>query len=105
MVTSVISLDRVALRKRVVDAPEILTVIGQIPHLSEFVNALYNCQYKQFFQVSGESWPAACSMLRLALVASSGELAWREVGQLACTRARRAALQPHDAALLTVLPR
>ncbi|KAK9009252.1 hypothetical protein V6N11_035795 [Hibiscus sabdariffa] len=33
----------------VVDAPEILTVIGKIPHLSEFLNSLYNCQYKSFF--------------------------------------------------------
>lgn len=61
VVTSIISLDRVALRKRVVDAPEILTVIGQIPHLSEFVNSLYNCQYKSFFQVG-----AACRQWRAA---------------------------------------
>jgi hypothetical protein len=64
VVTSMISLDRVALRKRVVDAPEILTVIGQIPHLSEFVNSLYNCQYKSFFQVGAGAgqWgmPAGC---------------------------------------------
>ncbi|KAB2041583.1 hypothetical protein E1A91_D02G163100v1, partial [Gossypium mustelinum] len=33
----------------VVDAPEILTVIGKIPHLSKFLNSLYNCQYKSFF--------------------------------------------------------
>jgi hypothetical protein len=33
----------------VVDAPEILAVIGKVPHLSEFLNSLYNCQYKSFF--------------------------------------------------------
>ncbi|KAI3935774.1 hypothetical protein MKX01_032958, partial [Papaver californicum] len=33
----------------VVDAPEILTVLGKIPHLSEFMNSLYDCQYKSFF--------------------------------------------------------
>lgn len=32
-----------------VDAPEILAVIGKVPHLSEFLNSLYNCQYKSFF--------------------------------------------------------
>ncbi|KAK8684442.1 hypothetical protein V6N13_040469 [Hibiscus sabdariffa] len=37
----------------VVDAPEILTVIGKIPHLSEFLNSLYNCQYKSFFLAFG----------------------------------------------------
>ncbi|CAI9261033.1 unnamed protein product [Lactuca saligna] len=33
----------------VVDAPEILAVIGKIPFLSEFMNSLYECQYKSFF--------------------------------------------------------
>uniref|UniRef100_A0A803KQH4 PCI domain-containing protein n=1 Tax=Chenopodium quinoa TaxID=63459 RepID=A0A803KQH4_CHEQI len=46
---NIISLDRVSLKQKVVDAPEILTVIGKIPHLSEFLNSLYDCQYKSFF--------------------------------------------------------
>jgi hypothetical protein len=37
-----------------VDAPEILTVIGKIPHLSEFLNSLYDCQYKSFFVAFGK---------------------------------------------------
>ncbi|OEL18843.1 26S proteasome non-ATPase regulatory subunit 6 [Dichanthelium oligosanthes] len=49
VLTSVISLDRVSLKQKVVDAPEILAVIGKVPHLSEFLNSLYNCQYKSFF--------------------------------------------------------
>jgi 26S proteasome regulatory subunit N7 len=49
VLTSIISLDRVSLKQKVVDAPEILTVIGKIPHLSDFMNALYGCQYKTFF--------------------------------------------------------
>ncbi|CAN1239633.1 26S proteasome non-ATPase regulatory subunit 6 homolog [Linum grandiflorum] len=49
VVTSIISLDRVSLKQKVVDAPEILAVIGKIPHLSEFLNSLYDCQYKSFF--------------------------------------------------------
>eukprot|EP00262_Sarcandra_glabra_P014785 TRINITY_DN4395_c0_g1_i2.p1 TRINITY_DN4395_c0_g1~~TRINITY_DN4395_c0_g1_i2.p1 ORF type:complete len:387 (+),score=62.11 TRINITY_DN4395_c0_g1_i2:141-1301(+) len=49
VLTSVISLDRVSLKQKVVDAPEILTVIGKIPHLSDFLNSLYGCQYKSFF--------------------------------------------------------
>ncbi|OAY63190.1 26S proteasome non-ATPase regulatory subunit 6 [Ananas comosus] len=49
VLTSVISLDRVSLKQKVVDAPEILAVIGKIPHLSEFLNSLYSCQYKSFF--------------------------------------------------------
>ncbi|GLJ11204.1 hypothetical protein SUGI_0146480 [Cryptomeria japonica] len=49
VLTSIISLDRVSLKQKVVDAPEILTVISKIPHLSDFLNSLYLCQYKSFF--------------------------------------------------------
>ncbi|MQL92354.1 hypothetical protein Taro_024976 [Colocasia esculenta] len=49
VLASVISLDRVSLKQKVVDAPEILAVIGKIPHLAEFLNSLYGCQYKSFF--------------------------------------------------------
>ncbi|CAI9271962.1 unnamed protein product [Lactuca saligna] len=38
-----------AMGKRVVDAPKILTVTGKIPFLSEFMNSLYECQYKSIF--------------------------------------------------------
>ncbi|XP_064986908.1 26S proteasome non-ATPase regulatory subunit 6-like [Musa acuminata AAA Group] len=49
VLTSIISLDRVSLKQKVVDAPEILTVIGKISHLSEFLNSLYGCHFKSFF--------------------------------------------------------
>lgn len=39
---------------QVVDAPEILTVIGKIPYLSDFMNSLYECQYKSFFTAFGK---------------------------------------------------
>jgi 26S proteasome regulatory subunit N7 len=49
-----VSYDRVALKKSVVDAPEVLTAIGQLPQLEPFLNSLYNCKYKEFFRVSME---------------------------------------------------
>ncbi|XP_056860676.1 26S proteasome non-ATPase regulatory subunit 6 homolog [Raphanus sativus] len=49
VLSSIITLDRVSLKQKVVDAPEILTVLGKIPFLSEFLNSLYECQYKAFF--------------------------------------------------------
>ncbi|RDX64750.1 26S proteasome non-ATPase regulatory subunit 6 [Mucuna pruriens] len=58
VLTSIISLDRVSLKQKVVDAPEILTVIGKIPYLSEFLNSLYDCQYKSFFSAFGEQTSA-----------------------------------------------
>ncbi|KAF5953083.1 hypothetical protein HYC85_011027 [Camellia sinensis] len=49
VLNSIISLDKVSLKQKVVDALEILTVIGNILHLSGFLNSLYDCQYKSFF--------------------------------------------------------
>lgn len=43
---SVIALPRAELKSKVIDAPEILQVIGEIPHLSGLVNGLYSCQYR-----------------------------------------------------------
>ena len=52
VVASVLALhdDRVQLKEKVVDASEILSVIRDIPHLEEFVNALYECRYADFFR-------------------------------------------------------
>jgi len=47
--TNIISLDRVALKKKVINAPEILTVILEIPHLNDFLTSFYNSNYKLFF--------------------------------------------------------
>jgi len=50
VITSIISLDRVTLKKKVVDAPEILTVIGEMPCLEQLLNSLYDCKYDLFFK-------------------------------------------------------
>ena len=46
VVTAIVSLDRVALKTRVVDTPEILAVLGELPHMDAFLNGLYACKYK-----------------------------------------------------------
>ena len=48
VVVSVVALDRVTLRAKVVDAPEILTVIADIPHAAPLLNGLYECKYAQY---------------------------------------------------------
>jgi len=49
VLVSMVSVDRVTLKKKVIDAPEILTVIKEIPGLSQFLNSLYNSNFSQFF--------------------------------------------------------
>jgi len=46
---AVVSLGRVTLKEKVINAPEILTVIDNIPHLGALLNSLYNSQYSTFF--------------------------------------------------------
>lgn len=54
VITSVVSLDRVTLKAKVVDSPEVRTAIDQVPHLPEFLSALYECRYKEFFKAFAE---------------------------------------------------
>jgi len=46
---SVVSLDRVSLKTKVINSPEILSVIDEIPALGDFLNCLYQCHYSKFF--------------------------------------------------------
>ncbi|KAJ3257927.1 26S proteasome non-ATPase regulatory subunit 6 [Boothiomyces macroporosus] len=46
--TAALILDRPELKK-VINSPEILECIHEIPHLSEYLNSFYQCQYSQFF--------------------------------------------------------
>lgn len=48
VLTAIIALDRVTLRKQVLHAPEVLTVLSDIPHLGPLLNGLYNCKYGEY---------------------------------------------------------
>eukprot|EP01155_Anaeramoeba_flamelloides_P017527 Anaeramoba_flamelloidesa567636_64.p1 GENE.a567636_64~~a567636_64.p1 ORF type:complete len:388 (-),score=109.67 a567636_64:65-1228(-) len=50
VLSSIVSFPRTELKKKVIDAPEILTAIEEVPHLSELLNSLYDCQYKDFYR-------------------------------------------------------
>ncbi len=43
------TLSRPEFKSKVLNSPEILECIHQIPHLSDFANSFYNCQYATFF--------------------------------------------------------
>ncbi|GBF97604.1 26S proteasome non-ATPase regulatory subunit 6 [Raphidocelis subcapitata] len=50
VLTGVVALDRPALKASVVDSPEVLAVIGGVPHLAPFLTCLYECKYAGFFK-------------------------------------------------------
>jgi len=61
VISSMISLDRVSLKKNVVDSPEIKSVIHEMPNLQTFLNSFYDSNYKEFFTSLAE----ICEELKL----------------------------------------
>jgi len=49
VLTSLVSLERVVLKEKVILEPEILSVIRDIPNLRPLLFSLYECKYRQFF--------------------------------------------------------
>eukprot|EP00698_Gefionella_okellyi_P005381 TRINITY_DN1492_c0_g1_i1.p1 TRINITY_DN1492_c0_g1~~TRINITY_DN1492_c0_g1_i1.p1 ORF type:complete len:355 (-),score=69.76 TRINITY_DN1492_c0_g1_i1:1186-2205(-) len=50
IVCSVMTLDRVQLKEKVIYTPEILGVIDDLPHLHELLDSLYQCRYAAFLR-------------------------------------------------------
>lgn len=48
VILSMVSLDRADLREKLVSSPEVLSTIKDTPHLQEFLNAYFYCDYKNF---------------------------------------------------------
>lgn len=81
IVSSVLTVSRVELRKHIVDSPEIRAVIQ--PHLEPFINGLYECQYKTFFTSIIELQPF---ILRDRYLATHVRYIYRELRVLAYTQ-------------------
>jgi len=54
VISSLVSLDRVTLKEKVIKSPEILQVINEMPVLKSILFSLYNCQYNDFFKALAE---------------------------------------------------
>lgn len=50
VLSSLVSLDRVTLKKKVIDASEVLSILHEMPNLSKLLNSFYDCDYILFFQ-------------------------------------------------------
>jgi 26S proteasome regulatory subunit N7 len=49
------------------DAPEILEVLHEIPHLESYINSLYHCRYAEFFVALGTLLTAQYTEAHLSL--------------------------------------
>jgi 26S proteasome regulatory subunit N7 len=50
VLVTLLSGDRETLRDKLVSSPEVLSVIKETPHLQEFMESYFHCQYKTFMQ-------------------------------------------------------
>ena len=50
VVTNLLSLPRPLIKKKIVDGPDILQVIEQVPHLRELVTSFHECEYARFMR-------------------------------------------------------
>jgi len=48
-IVSIVSIDRVNLKEKVIDAPEVLAALGELGRLGDLLNSLYNSNYSLFF--------------------------------------------------------
>jgi len=81
--TSVIAMPRDQMKKKVIDAPEILQVIGEMPYAGGLINGLYSCQYRTLM----ESLVTTVATLTAdRYFAPHARYYWREVRVLAYTQ-------------------
>ncbi|GMF23449.1 unnamed protein product [Phytophthora lilii] len=80
VITCVLSMSRVDLKKKIVDSPEILAVINEIPCLTDFLNGLYDCDYKRFFTAMVDIQPY---ILRDKYLSTHSRFLYRELRVLA----------------------
>jgi 26S proteasome regulatory subunit N7 len=52
------SLGRSALKKRVIDSPDVLSAIGDVPHLAPTLTAFYEGRYRDFLEALTALYPA-----------------------------------------------
>lgn len=45
IITSLISMDRATIKARILESPEILSVVGEVSHLRELITSLHECRY------------------------------------------------------------
>jgi len=59
-VVSIVSVDRVKLKEKVIDAPEVLGALSELGKLGELLNSLYNSDYSSFFNALADITDKLC---------------------------------------------
>lgn len=50
VLTNIMTLPRTVLKKKVIQSPQVLSMLRKLPNLPELLNSLYDCEYALFFR-------------------------------------------------------
>ena len=54
IIAGVLCLPRKELKQKIIDSPEVIAVLPNLPHLQDFTSTLYNTEYAKFFRALAE---------------------------------------------------
>jgi len=54
IISGVLTLERTEYKKKIINSPEVIGLLPQLPHLKVYSNSLYNCEYATFFKALAE---------------------------------------------------
>lgn len=54
IIAGIIALPRKEVKKKVIEAPEVIATLSSLPHLKEYTTALYDSEYSKFFRALAE---------------------------------------------------
>jgi 26S proteasome regulatory subunit N7 len=60
IITTMVGLDRVTIKKKLITSPEVMEVIHEIHPYGKYMNSLYECKYKEFFESLGKKLYPKC---------------------------------------------
>lgn len=57
VISNILHLPRTELKEKIIDGPEVISVMSEIPAVFDLVNSLYECDYKKFLKAMVEIQP------------------------------------------------
>lgn len=53
LLTAIMTLPRNEMKKKIVDNPQVISVIKDVPNMQDLLHSIYDCDYSKFFQTVG----------------------------------------------------
>lgn len=49
VITGIVSMDRQTIKKKIIEASEVVVYLMKLPEIKNYIESFYNCRYKEFF--------------------------------------------------------